>query len=122
MRPAPFPATQAFALPTPPPNPFEGGFRLTQAGMSRALAEGTTVLVGRDPEAAIILADPRVSGRHAELSVRQGRVVVRDLGSTAGTFVNGQRIEGTVEIAAGAEVRFGPTAFRLEAVPVLASG
>jgi pSer/pThr/pTyr-binding forkhead associated (FHA) protein len=90
--------------------------------MIRALAEGTTVLVGRDPDAGLVLGDPRVSGRHAELTVRQGRVVVRDLGSTAGTFVNGQRVEGTVEIAAGAEVRFGPTAFRLEAVPAAARG
>lgn len=90
--------------------------------MTRALAEGTTVVVGRDPGASIVLADGRVSGRHAELVVRGGRVMVRDLGSTLGTFVNGQRVEGAVEIAVGAEVRFGPVAFRLEAVAPAARG
>ena len=42
----------------------------------------------------ITLADPDVSRRHARVTPRGDTVVVEDLGSTNGTFVNGERIAG----------------------------
>ncbi|MBX3252380.1 MAG: diguanylate cyclase [Myxococcales bacterium] len=48
--------------------------------------------VGRTSEASIHLADSEVSRRHARFFVENGRVVVEDLNSTNGTFVNGERV------------------------------
>lgn len=49
-------------------------------------ASGTTV--GRDPGNDIVIADPRVSHRHAWLGIIDRKVVLRDLESTNGTFLN----------------------------------
>lgn len=48
--------------------------------------------VGRTSEASIHLADSEVSRRHARFIIEDGRVVVEDLSSTNGTFVNGERV------------------------------
>lgn len=53
--------------------------------------DGSLVL-GRDPEADIRVADTRVSGLHCRMEVREGRVRVTDLGSANGTSVGGQDI------------------------------
>ena len=50
------------------------------------------VNVGRRFDSDIILDDPRVSRAHAQLRLRFGHYMVYDLGSTSGTFVNGQRV------------------------------
>jgi diguanylate cyclase (GGDEF)-like protein len=50
-------------------------------------------LVGRSPEAQIRLRDTGISREHAELVIEGGRVRVRDLGSTNGTFLNGERAD-----------------------------
>ncbi|NOZ09680.1 MAG: FHA domain-containing protein [Gammaproteobacteria bacterium] len=52
--------------------------------------------IGRDPENPITVNDPAISRRHAEvftLSTQRRDVVIKDLGSTNGTRVKGQRIE-----------------------------
>ena len=55
--------------------------------------------------------DPRVdidvSGRHAEIRLENGRYVVQDMGSTNGTFVNGEKVEGTRELQSGDRVQLG---------------
>lgn len=50
------------------------------------------LVVGRDPRAAVPLSDGFLSRRHCTVRVQGGSVVVRDLGSFNGTYVNGQRI------------------------------
>ncbi|MCB9744621.1 MAG: FHA domain-containing protein [Alphaproteobacteria bacterium] len=49
-------------------------------------------VVGRGPLCNLRLSDPRVSGEHASLSWRDGRWLVRDLGSRNGTWVEGKRL------------------------------
>lgn len=49
--------------------------------------------IGRKGDNAIELQDPLVSGHHCEVCLQQGRVFVRDLGSTNGTFVNDKRVD-----------------------------
>jgi len=66
--------------------------------------------IGRDPDAAsIVLDDPEASRRHVSISARGSQLVVEDLGSTNGTFVNGERIEGSRTVEAGDKLRIGTT-------------
>lgn len=52
------------------------------------------LLIGRDPaRARLLLNDPQVSGAHCELSYTAGGVMLKDLASTNGTFVNGTRVQ-----------------------------
>ena len=68
------------------------------------------VLIGRDPQAAAMLeGDGFVSARHAIVRVRGDITSVVDLGSTNGTFVNGERIGLETRLSPGDEVAVGST-------------
>src|SRR3712207_4943798 len=69
---------------------------------------GSAVL-GRDPSSGIVLEDPEASRRHASVSFEGGNVTVEDLGSTNGTYVAGERIEGSRPLANGDRIRIGTT-------------
>ena len=60
---------------------------------SRFLLDRDVTTVGRHPDADIFLDDVTVSRRHAELHRTDEGVVVRDLGSLNGSYVNGERVE-----------------------------
>ncbi len=81
-------AVEAPALPSAPT-----GARLVDNSTGRdfPLRRGATVL-GRGDEADIRLADTGISRRHVQLSYDGGSTVLRDLGSTNGTMVNGQGV------------------------------
>lgn len=86
---------------------FESGER---RGEEVALPAGG-LTVGRKPENDLVIADPSVSGRHAELVVDEGGVLLRDLGSTNGTRVGGEKTDQT-RLAHGDRVRFGQVELR----------
>lgn len=71
------------------------------------------VLIGRQAGLTLADASANLSRYHAELILRGGRLMLRDLGSRNGTFVNRQRIEGEREIAAGDVLHFADAEFRL---------
>ena len=73
------------------------------------------VLVGRHPEVDVRINQPAISRRHCCLAVVYDRVVIRDLGSRHGVFVNGVRVD-EAEIRAGDEVAIAHLIFRFEAV------
>jgi hypothetical protein len=76
------------------------------AGGEHPLAE--EVILGREHGSAdLVLDDPGVSRRHAVVRDQGGRITVEDLGSSNGTFVNGERISGEVELAAADEIQLG---------------
>jgi serine/threonine protein kinase len=66
--------------------------------------EGITV--GRDRSCNIVLTHPAVSRRHARISVEGGQVVLEDLKSANGTFVNNARVD-KLGVAEGDVIRFG---------------
>lgn len=71
--------------------------------------------IGRDPVNGLRLTHETVSRAHAELSNQGGIWVLRDLGSTNGTTVNGRRVIGAVVVREGDQVGFGRMSFRLAA-------
>ncbi len=70
--------------------------------------------VGRHLTNDLVLADPRVSAAHLELERRaEGRLLVRDLGTTNGTFLGAHRLV-EAELGPGALLRLGDSSIRLE--------
>ncbi|OYW17400.1 MAG: hypothetical protein B7Z55_12590, partial [Planctomycetales bacterium 12-60-4] len=84
------------------------------AGESRSkLIDPIPFRVGRRPEASLSLPRATVSGLHAELFTIEDRLYVRDLGSTNGTFINGERIRGEAELDEDDVVQFADVALRV---------
>ena len=69
--------------------------------------EGDQIDIGRDSTNEITINDAEISRRHARLTFQGGKYVLEDLGSTNGTFVNGQRLAGPRVLKAGEVVSFG---------------
>ena len=69
--------------------------------------EGDQLNIGRDSTNEITINDAEVSRRHARLTFQGGKYVLEDLGSTNGTFVNGQRLAGPRVLKDGEVVSFG---------------
>jgi hypothetical protein len=67
--------------------------------------------IGRERGNDIVIRDARVSRVHAELSFERGFFVIRDLGSSNGTFVNGREVKAA-PLTEGAEIRVGNTVGR----------
>jgi FHA domain len=82
----------------------------------RRLELGVEMSIGRQ-DCDLVLEDPEVSRRHAVLRRSGDSVVVEDLDSTNGTFVNGERIRGSIKVDAGDQVRVGRTTLEIEPDP-----
>lgn len=65
------------------------------------------VLLGRDLVNDIAISDPEVSRRHARFLMQEDNVIIEDLGSTNGTFLNGQRISTPQQLRAGDVITLG---------------
>jgi pSer/pThr/pTyr-binding forkhead associated (FHA) protein len=84
-----------------------------QAGLSAELAGGV-IMIGRGADCQLILDDDYVSTRHARVVSGVNGIYVEDLGSTNGTYVNGQRITAPTTITMSDTVRIGKTILKLE--------
>ena len=69
--------------------------------------------LGRHPYNEISLEDPAVSRYHCWVVVEDGRVLVEDLASVNGTFLNGERVAKRVPMKSGDTIRLGSTVFVL---------
>lgn len=73
-------------------------------------------VIGRSTECNLRLASGQVSRKHCQLFIDDIRVAVMDLGSSNGTFLNGDQLEANVEVPLppGAELEIGPVRFTVE--------
>lgn len=76
-----------------------------QTGTQFSLDYYTTI--GRNAENSIVIDDGFVSGSHAEISFNQGAWWLMDVGSTNGTQINGQPVQGKAQLQSGDIVSFG---------------
>ncbi|HVK14637.1 MAG TPA: FHA domain-containing protein [Gemmataceae bacterium] len=81
----------------------------------------TEFVIGRDPACQLRPASPAVSKQHCGISVRDGKVYVRDCGSTNGTFVNGEQVAAEREVENGDQLKVGPLEFTLKVEAATAS-
>ena len=75
--------------------------------------DGTPLLIGRGPDAAVRLDDDYVSTRHARIGLSGDTWYVEDLGSTNGTYIGNQRLTQATAIQLGTQVRIGKTTLEL---------
>ncbi len=116
------PGAQELEQPVPPPKKAKrtrGAPRVltitqgSQAGQSAALADGV-ILIGRGADAQLSLDDDYVSTRHARVVSGENGIYLEDLGSTNGSYVNGQRITAPTTITMSDTIRIGKTILKLE--------
>lgn len=87
---------------------------IREDGEQMKLSEGEN-LVGREAGLAISLeGESTVSRKHAAINLSSGTATLKDLGSTNGTWVNGQRVDAERVLQTGDSVQFGQVRFRYE--------
>lgn len=70
--------------------------------------------IGRSPPADVILADSRVSRAHCMVELADNELQVSDLNSTNGTFVDGERVDGSTVLPVGSVLKVGNVSFKHE--------
>jgi pSer/pThr/pTyr-binding forkhead associated (FHA) protein len=73
----------------------------------------TSILIGRAPDATIVLDDDFVSTHHARLTPNGNHWIVEDLGSTNGTWIDRTRVSAPTVLRPGTQLRIGRTSMEL---------
>lgn len=85
-------------------------------GTTRTIAfDGRPLTIGRAPDNGLVVRDGQSSRHHARIDARRGTLILTDLGSTNGSFVNDRRVE-SVALGAGDRIRIGTTSILIEAL------
>lgn len=83
------------------------------SGDEFTLLNGTSYVVGRNPDCDLVIQSGYPSRQHARIVVKDEQVIVEDLGSTNGTFVNKRQIDNPVQVKPGDVIKFDSAAFHL---------
>ena len=78
------------------------------------LYEGNVYRIGRDHDNAIQIDEKTVSRRHCEIQVNNNQVFIKDLNSTNGTFVNGEKIVENIMLNSEDDMRIGDISVALK--------
>ncbi len=70
-------------------------------------------IIGRSNESSLRIPGGQVSRQHCKIDQRDGNLIIHDMGSLNGTFLNDQQIEGEAVISSGDLLRIGPVTFRV---------
>jgi pSer/pThr/pTyr-binding forkhead associated (FHA) protein len=102
-----------------PPSPIAAPlasflFRSGELRGKRLPIKVPVVNIGRGDYNDVVIADPSVSTMHAKLQRRDAIWILTDLGSTNGTFVEGERLTGEAPLGPGATLRFGDVSVLFE--------
>lgn len=95
------------------------GLEILRCGVNADLKEGSVIPVrmdisiGRKENNSIVLSDQHVSGNHAKIIVRNMGLIIEDLDSTNGTYVNGNKIRGKQKLSNKDEIRIGTSVFKV---------
>lgn len=81
-----------------------------------------SVVLGRSSEADILVDDTGVSRRHLEIRTEGGTVRAVDLGSTNGSYVNGQKVQGETILTDGSTIAMGRTRIIFRLLPIRPGG
>lgn len=81
------------------------------------LEEGRQIVIGRSSDLDMVLVEEMVSRRHAQISMNGGVISIEDLGSTNGTFVNGEKIQRAT-LREGDRVLVGTSILKVVSVPL----
>ena len=71
------------------------------------------VVVGRSSDLDMVLVEDMVSRKHAKITSQDGKVLIEDLGSTNGTFVNGEKIARPTRLKEGDRILIGTSILKL---------
>jgi hypothetical protein len=80
--------------------------------------EGRPLTIGRAPDNGLVVRDGRASRHHARIDMRRGSLVLTDLGSTNGSWVNDRRVE-SIALGEGDHLRIGTTVLIVESVEAM---
>ncbi|MFD5278318.1 FhaA domain-containing protein [Pseudarthrobacter sp. NPDC058362] len=81
-----------------------------------------SIVLGRSSEADILIEDTGVSRRHLEIRTENGVTHAVDMGSTNGSYVNGQRVSGSTELTDGSTITMGRTKIIFRLLPASPGG
>ncbi len=84
---------------------------LTDPSNQQHLLSGETVTIGRAVECEIVITSKRVSREHARIQRKGRHVLLEDLNSANGTFLNGEQIRAATELREGDEITIGEVTF-----------
>ncbi len=95
------------------------GIEVLSVGENSNLEEGSILLlngvitIGRKDGNTIRLTEPYASGNHARILVKNNEILIEDLNSTNGVFINDEKINGYAKIRANDKIRIGSAIFKV---------
>ena len=91
---------------------------ILEYGDQRFELENRPMTAGRSRKGDIAVADASVSRRHATLTADEGMILLEDLGSSNGTFINGERLQGAGQLRNGDTLGLGDAELRVYVIAV----
>lgn len=95
------------------------GLEIISAGQNLNLKKGGVIpingqlTIGRKNDNLLILTDSYVSSHHVKIFIKNTDYIIEDLGSTNGTLLNEERLEGKTLLSIGDEIKVGSAVFKV---------